>query len=221
MNLLDNFDGVRRGALLRAHLHELAVFLLRADQECAFAGVVAAGFFNVDVFAGLQAQNRHRRMPVIGRGDRNGVNFFQFEHLAEVLICFGAAAHHFFRGGGKFGHDVGFHIADIGDIRCRLIGFQRRQMRVGAAVEANHGEVEALVGAHDLPVALCGVADSEAGCAHSKCVEKFPSRDHLFSYSSIERGPRTFRNLSMLIRPSAGVRAGFRGAGRRIELELG
>ena len=97
MNLLDDLDGVRRRALLRAHLDELAVFLLRLDEQCAFGGVVAAGLFNVDVLAGLEAEDRHGCVPVVGRGDGDGVDVFLLQDLAEVLIGFGGGAHHSFR----------------------------------------------------------------------------------------------------------------------------
>ena len=93
----------------------------------------------------------------------------------------GSVAELFLRGGGVFGQDVGLDIADVGDARSGLVGFERREMRVGAAVEADDGEVEAFVGAHDLAVALCGGGDCQARRADCKCVEKLPSRNHLFS----------------------------------------
>src|SRR6202034_1733384 len=88
MDLLDNFDGVGRGSLLRAHLDELAVFLLRTDEKRAFGGIVAAGFFDVDMLARLQSEDGQGCMPVIGRGDGDGVNIFEGENLAEVLFTF-------------------------------------------------------------------------------------------------------------------------------------
>ena len=86
VNLLDDLDGVRRGALLGAHLHELAVFLLRGDEERAFGGIVAAGLFDVDVLAGFDAGDGHGRVPVVGRGDGDGVDVFALEELAEVAF---------------------------------------------------------------------------------------------------------------------------------------
>ena len=43
--------------------------------------------------------------------------------------------------------DVGVHVADMRDARGLFIGLQRGEMRVGAAVEADDGEVEPIVGA--------------------------------------------------------------------------
>ena len=90
MNFVDDLDGEGRGALLGAHLHQLAVFLLRLDEQRAFGGVVAAGLFNVDVLARLQAGDGHGRMPVVGRGDGDGVYILEFQDLAEVLSVAGA-----------------------------------------------------------------------------------------------------------------------------------
>ena len=86
MNLVDDLDGVRRGALLGAHLHQLAVFLLRAHQQRALGGVVAAGLLDVDMLAGLQSGDGHGRMPVFGRGDGDGVHILLFENVAEVAV---------------------------------------------------------------------------------------------------------------------------------------
>ncbi len=87
VDLVDDLDGVRGRALLGAHLHQLAVFLLRFDQQRALAGIVAAGFFNVDVLPGLKSEDGHRRMPVIGRGDGDGVDILALENLAKVLLA--------------------------------------------------------------------------------------------------------------------------------------
>src|ERR1019366_9663244 len=59
MDLIDDFERVRRGALLCSHLPQLAVFLLRANQQRAFAGIVAAGLFNVDVLACFESIESH------------------------------------------------------------------------------------------------------------------------------------------------------------------
>ena len=56
VDLVDDLNGVRRRALLRAHLHQLAVFLLRLHQQRALPGIVAAGLFDIDVLARLQCQ---------------------------------------------------------------------------------------------------------------------------------------------------------------------
>ena len=154
VDLVDDLDGVRRRALLGAHLHQLAVFLLRFDQKRALARVVAAGFFNVDVLSGLKSEDGHRRMPVIGRGDRDGVNILALENLAKILLRSRVIAHCLAGLGSELGQDVAFDIADTGDVGRILVGLERREMRIGAAVQPDDGEVEAFVGAEDLAVAL-------------------------------------------------------------------
>ena len=70
LDRLERLDRSRRRALLRAHLHDAPVFLLRFDQQLAFARIVSARLLEVDVLARLHREHRHRRVPVIRRGDR-------------------------------------------------------------------------------------------------------------------------------------------------------
>ena len=71
------------------------------------------------------------------------------------------------RGGGELLQDVAVYVADVRDARGGFIGLQRGEMRVGAAVEADHCEVEAIVCAQDAGVAFCCAAYGQArgaGC---------------------------------------------------------
>ncbi len=86
MDLADDLDGVWRRALLAAHLHELLVLVACGDEELAFVRVVAAGLFHVDVFAGFETEDGHGGVPVIRRGDGDGVDVFGGECLAEVFL---------------------------------------------------------------------------------------------------------------------------------------
>ena len=52
-------------------------------------------------------------------------------------------------------------------------------MGVGAAVEADDGEVDAVVGAHNLGVAFGVRADGYASSAYREGVEEFSSGDHV------------------------------------------
>jgi len=74
---------------LRAHLHQLSVFLLGLDEHLSFGGIVAAGLLDVDVLAGLQASDGHGRVPMVGRGDGDGVYIFVLENFAEVFSVAG------------------------------------------------------------------------------------------------------------------------------------
>jgi hypothetical protein len=42
------------------------------------------------MLARLQAEHGHGRMPVVGRGNGDGVNLFGFEHAAEIAFALGA-----------------------------------------------------------------------------------------------------------------------------------
>ena len=92
LNLLRDVDVDGRGAALGAHLHLLAIFLLGCDEDRAFGRIVAAGLFDIDVLAGLQAGDGHGCVPVVGRGDGDGVDILGGEKCAEVLIGCGSVA---------------------------------------------------------------------------------------------------------------------------------
>src|SRR5207253_9128174 len=47
-----------------------------------------ARLFHIDVFSGLASPNGHQRVPMIGRGNGDGVNFFVLEELANINIGF-------------------------------------------------------------------------------------------------------------------------------------
>jgi hypothetical protein len=55
-------------------------------------------------------------------------------------------------------------------------------MRVATTIQADDGKVEAIIGTHDLGVALGRTAYGQPRCADCQCVKKFASRNHdLFS----------------------------------------
>ena len=67
-----------------------------------------------------------------------------------------------------------------------LVRLQRRQVRIAAAVEADHGEIKAAVGAENLTIALGIGPDSQPCCPYRKCIEKLTSIDHSSTlYNSI------------------------------------
>lgn len=71
-------------------------------------------------------------------------------------------------------------------------------MGIGAAVDANDGEIEPVVGTENLGIAFGGRADSEARCSYCKTVEKFTSRDHISSLGVITDSRRwPFRRPSV------------------------
>ena len=74
------------GALLGAELEDAFVAVDFFAQGPIFGEVEAHGFFEVDVFAGADGGQGGEDMPVIGRGDEDGVEVFAGEQLAEVVV---------------------------------------------------------------------------------------------------------------------------------------
>ncbi len=180
MNLLDHLDGVVGGALLIANLDQLAVLLLRGHQQLALAGVLAGGFFDIHVLAGLEAEHGHGRMPVVGRGHGDSVDLFGFEDAAEIAFALGRIAKHLLRFGGKFGQDVGVHVTDVGNAGGLAVGLERRKVRACAAFDAIavNGEVQTVVGAETLRVTLGGGGKCRARHTRGQVVHKASARNH-------------------------------------------
>ena len=84
---------------------------------------------------------------------------------------------------GELVEDGGVDVADLGDAGVFGVGLERGEVRVGAAVEADDGEVDALVGAHDLGIGFGGGGDGECG-GRGRCGgEELAARLHGFSLS--------------------------------------
>jgi hypothetical protein len=172
VNLTDDFDGVRRRALLVANLNHLAVFLLRGDEQFTFAGVLAGRFFYIDMLARLEAVNSERGVPVVGRGDGDGVDVLRLKGFAEVALRLGGIAKRFFSIGGKASADFVVRVADVGDVRDLFVGLERGKVRVSATVEAVDGKVEPIVGAEDLSIAFSRSGECRAGHTCSNSINK-------------------------------------------------
>ena len=82
---VDRLDDAGPASPLRAVLDDAVVLARRFDDQLAFARVVGAGLLDVNVLARLAREDRHRRVPVVGRHDRDGVNRLVFQHPAEIL----------------------------------------------------------------------------------------------------------------------------------------
>ena len=181
LNFFDEVDVDGRGAALCAHLDALVVLFLGFDEESAFGRVVAAGLFDVDVLAGAEAIDGERRVPMVGRRDGDGVDVLGGEHLAEVFVGFGGIAQVALQTSGEALEDDAIDIADMRDAHVILVGFESGEMGVGAAVEADDREVDAVIGSEYLGIAFCCWSNGSSGCGNSEAVEKGTSRDHCFS----------------------------------------
>ena len=65
--------------------HDPVVLAGGLDHPPAFADVVADRLLDVDVLARLAGPDRGQGVPVVRRGDRDGVDVLVVEDLAEVL----------------------------------------------------------------------------------------------------------------------------------------
>src|ERR1035437_1937477 len=132
-------------AALGTDLHHAAVFAGGGDHLLAFENVVAGGFFDVDVFAGLAGPDGGQRVPVVGERHGNGLHLFIVENLAHVGVAFG------FLAGGLF--DLGLAafargLIDVAEGDDVGLGQFRVQVHMiaSASTEADDGDVDFVVG---------------------------------------------------------------------------
>jgi hypothetical protein len=133
---------VRHAALLRADLHDLAVLGQRVEDAPAFLRLVSQRLFNVNVLAGRHGVDRHRHVPVIGRGDEHGVHVFVAQEL--VIIAVGRRL-----GIGEFLRLLQVRFVDVAQrhhARVRHLGERLHQVPAAASC-ADQADVEPLVGA--------------------------------------------------------------------------
>ena len=57
-------------------------------QDSALVDVVRAGFLDINLLAGLERMQRQGGVPVVGRGDADGVDGIVFEKFSEILEPF-------------------------------------------------------------------------------------------------------------------------------------
>ena len=75
---------IRAAALLRAMLDHDAILALRLDRHAALVHVVAHRLLDVNMLAGLGAPDRHQRVPVVRRCDRDRIDRLVSQCLANV-----------------------------------------------------------------------------------------------------------------------------------------
>ncbi len=100
-------------------LHDAVIFLRRRHELPALENVMRAGLLAVHVLAGLARPDTDQRVPVVGRGDRDGVDGLVLEEFPDVgergwLLL--AGADHFVE---PFVQDILIHVAQGGDLDVR------------------------------------------------------------------------------------------------------
>ena len=83
---IQRFRVAVRSARAVGALHDALVLAGRLDHLPAFEDVVGSRFLDVYVLAGLAGPDRHQRVPVIGRGDHDGVDVLAVQELAHVGV---------------------------------------------------------------------------------------------------------------------------------------
>ena len=143
LEVLDRLEESWSRATLRSELHLVAVLGCRLHEQLVLAGIVATRLLEIDVLAGLKREHGHRRVPVIGRRDGEGVDALVVEYATEV-------AHRARRACLSLGavesllDDVRVDVADIRDLGVRDFG---EVLRVDdpSAVDATDGDAHCLV----------------------------------------------------------------------------
>jgi hypothetical protein len=74
------------GTDLDACLNDLVVFASCFDELPSFPNVVRNGLFDIHVFAGLNGPNRGQRMPMVWRGDADGIDVFALEQFPDIAV---------------------------------------------------------------------------------------------------------------------------------------
>ena len=155
--MLNGFDHAGVGARLAAVLANAIVLLDRAHQLTSFKRVMRAGLFDVDVLAGLAGPDGHERVPMIGRGDGNGVDLFVLEQLAHIDVGFWPGQAHLFDFADALARNVFVDIAERGELGLRDVR-EAADMIVAAAAHSADGHADAIVRAENLPPSASAAA---------------------------------------------------------------
>ena len=169
----DGFTEACAGADLRAGLGDAAGFLSGGDELAALPDVVGNGFFDVDIFAGLQGPDAHERVPVVGSGDGDRVEVGRGEELANVGKFFYRDAFFGESGGGAV-EDGGVGVAD-GDDADAFDFAEAAEVVFTATVEADNGDADVGMSADDLAPGAGG--ESGGGGEQRGVAQKMAARE--------------------------------------------
>ncbi len=140
-------------------LDDAAIFSGGIEGDAAFVNVVAAGFFDVDIFAGLAGPDGDERVPMIGRGDGDRVHIFVFEDFSDVCLGFGGCLGVIFDLLDLGGEEAAVGIDEVGDADAFDV-FVFADVTVAAAIDAGDGDANGFVGAAEIACRF-GAGDEE------------------------------------------------------------
>ena len=83
----DGFDDGRARSALRARLDDAVVLARGVDELAAFPDFVRNRFLHIDILAGLDGPDGRERMPVVRRGDSDGIDIRVLQKFADVLVA--------------------------------------------------------------------------------------------------------------------------------------
>ena len=146
------------GAVLGADLDNALVLLGGFDHPAALLDEEAEGFLDVDVLAGGAGEHGHQPVPMVGRGDDDGVDVFVVEHLAEVGVSFRVCRRRVRRRDPCAAEGFG----DAGDLDIGLLDEGRGEDPADEA-DADDADVDAFIGPEDATGGERGQAHGAAG----------------------------------------------------------
>src|SRR5436190_631321 len=168
---------VQAAATLSAMLDDTVVFFGSFDALAALEDVVADRLFNVNIFPGLAGPDRDQRVPVIARGDRNGVKFLVVECLANVLNALRSRLLAVFYAARSPAQFRLIRVDQIRDLHLFLAG-PFAHVVAAAATAAGDADADGVVGPNDLARCLGAGNGKEwkGGAGGSRFFQKFASR---------------------------------------------
>src|SRR4029077_5434376 len=103
----------------------------------------------------------HRCMPMVGRGNRDGVYVLQFKNLPKVFVRRGSLARLALHAVSELSENIAVHIADMRDAGSASVRLERREMSIAAPIQSDHRKVEPIVGTGDPAIAPCRSSDGK------------------------------------------------------------
>ena len=158
-------------------LHDALVLAGRLDHLPAFEDVVGSRFLDVHVLAGLAGPDRHQRVPVIGRGDHDGVDVLAVQELAHVgvsgdlFVAFLETLH--LRAEIGVVHVAEGHDANAGDLPETADFVPALATDLDPRADADHGQSNVIVGAGgSQPRGRAEVGSDQRGGSGRRSLEK-------------------------------------------------
>src|ERR1051325_9359465 len=86
MNEFHVADQGRAGAALRPVLNDATVFFPCGYELSPFIDTMRERLLHIDILSGLARPDCRQRMPVVGRGDGDGIDFLIVERLTDIFV---------------------------------------------------------------------------------------------------------------------------------------